>query len=125
MALSDLIKFQPATSNPGSWPLLFWPFLILLLGFGPYALAEVLDRQDQLHSLTQAVHELEPKVKWARYEQAKVYAVAMDVLHLASTDSNAARIVAEFKIHSNQAGQATATAATNAAPVNPPGIKAE
>ena len=92
----------------------FWPVMILILGLGAHAVYQVLAMQDRLASITHAVHEMDPKVRQARYEQARLQGLAGDVLKLAPTDANAARLVEEFQIHPTQ----TNTGAS-AAPVNP------
>ena len=100
----------------------FWPNLVLLFGLGIWAYYQVVSMQNQLGSINHSIIELDPKVKRAQYEQAKLYGLAKAVLQLAPSDSNAAQIVSEYNVRSTTPAQATAS--TNAPPVNIPGATA-
>jgi hypothetical protein len=114
--------------------------LIFLFGSGTLALYQVMAMEDQLDAVTQAVDQMDGKVKRAQYEKAKFYALAKDVLRLAPKDPNAAQVAAYYKFKELQAAQpalmdlsappdaamattsaaqAQLTAATNSAPVLP------
>jgi len=76
----------------------FWPVLILILGSISYSGYEVIALLEQRIAVSQAIEQMDPKVRYAKYEHGKLEALAKDILNLASTDRNAAQIVAEYKI---------------------------
>ena len=116
-----------SSAAPAPRHTLFLPILIFFLGAGALALYQVITMEDQLEDMTQAIDQMDGKVKRAEYEKSKFYAVARDVLNLAPMDTNVAPIVVDFKLRQLQAAepellpQSTSpdTAATNAAPAQP------
>jgi hypothetical protein len=111
---------------------------VLILGFGTFEVYQVMNMEDQLDEATQAVDQMDGKVKHAQSERAKFYALAKDVLLLAPKDPNAEQIAVYYKFKELQAAQpelmaqttspdsdttnatpAQPTAVTNSAPVEP------
>jgi hypothetical protein len=101
--------------------------LIFLSGAGALAFYQVKAMDDQLEDTTQAIDQMDGKVKRAEYEKSKFFAIARDVLNLAPKDPNAEPIVVDFKLQQLQTeepellAQSTSpdAAATNAAPGQP------
>jgi len=91
----------------------FWPILILILGISISAGYQIMVMQDQLNSLTQAVDQMDAKVKRAQYEKTKLYSLANDVLQLAATDPNARQIAVDFKIQQTPPPPTTESSPTN------------
>jgi hypothetical protein len=87
--------------------------LILILGSISYSGYEVIALLEQRIAVSQAIEQMDSKVRYAEYEHAKLEAVAQDILNLASTDKNAAQIVTEYKIARIEPVPSDVTAATN------------
>jgi hypothetical protein len=108
--------------NFGDVPV-FWPVLILIIGMFVSTGYQIMAMQEQLASLNQALVQMEPKVKQAQYEKAKLYKLASDILQLAATDPGAKQIAADYKIEQRAAapdasqtpGAATTPASAGAA----------
>jgi hypothetical protein len=77
---------------------LFVALLIFIIGSITYSIYQIMDSEDQLADLTRAINQLDSQVKRAQYEREKLHGLATDLLHLAPTDANAAKIVADYKI---------------------------
>jgi len=88
----------PSESSENGGNSFFWPILVLIIGTLGSAGYQVVAMEQQLGSMTDAVSQMEPKVKQAQYEKAKLYKLASDVLKLAATDANAKKIVTDYKI---------------------------
>jgi hypothetical protein len=112
--------------------------LIFFLGAGTLAIYQVMAMEDRLDEVTRAVDQIDSKVKRAQYEKNKFYSLASDILRLAPKDTNADKIVHDFKLREMQAAQPTlfnlnapttplptsiplvpSSVETNAAPVHP------
>jgi len=91
----------------------FWPVLILILGSISYSGYEVIALLEQRIAVSQAIEQMDPKIRYAEYEHAKLEALARDILSLASTNKNAAQIVTEYKITRVKPMPSDVTAATN------------
>jgi hypothetical protein len=83
----------------------FWPILILIIGALVSTTYQIVEMEDQLASITQAVGQMDPKVKQAEYEKAKLYKLASDVLQLSATDPIAKQIVTDYKIEQRAPSQ--------------------
>jgi hypothetical protein len=97
--------------NGGSGNTFFWPILILIVGSIAFNGYQIVAMQAQLDSITQAVVQMDSKVKQAAYEKNKLYKLASDILQLSATDPAAKQIVTDFKIQQNSPSSATAPAA--------------
>jgi hypothetical protein len=82
----------------GSRHTLFWPVLILMIGMGIFALYQVMSLNDQLDEVTQAVDQMDGKVKRAQYEKGKFFSIVRDVLVLAPNDPNADQLAVQLKL---------------------------
>jgi Flp pilus assembly protein TadG len=119
-----------SNSAPRSTPryTFFWPMLILLLGSGTLAFYQVQSLADQLDEVTRAVERLDPTVKHAKYEKAKFYAIARDLVRLAPKDAVAAQIVDQTGLHTLQRTNPALMSLdnpsgfTNIAPVDPAAV---
>jgi hypothetical protein len=117
---------------------LFWPFFIYLLGAGIFAAYQVMALEDQLDQLTSGIDQMDQKLSRAKYEKAKFYAIAGDVVRLSAKDPNAEEVAIHFKLHQLQSEQpilmstttpplapiaprppAPGSEMTNAAPISP------
>ncbi len=79
--------------------------LVLLFGIGTLAFYQIMVLEDRLDQVTQAVDQMDGKVKRAQYEKAKFYAIAKDVLRLAPKDPNAQQVATDFKLQQLQTMQ--------------------
>jgi hypothetical protein len=66
---------------------------------------QVMALEDQLDVLTRGIDQMDQKVSHAKYEKAKFYAIAGDVVRLSATDPNAEEVAVYFKLHQLQAQQ--------------------
>jgi hypothetical protein len=89
----------------------------LILSSITYSIYQIMDSKEQLTELARSVNRLDPQVEQARYEKEKLYGLATDILRLAPTDTNAAQIVAQYKIRQTPSAQTFME--TNAADENP------
>jgi len=79
--------------------------LVLILGFGTFEVYQVMTMEDQLDEVTQAVDQMDGKVKHAQNERAKFYSLAKAVLLLAPQDPNAEQIAIYYKFKELQDAQ--------------------
>ena len=98
--------------------------LIFLMGSGALAFYQVKTMDDQLADTTQAIDQMDGKVKRAEYEKSKFFAIARDVLNLAPKDPNVGPIVVDFKLQQLQTEvpELLAQSASNTAPEQPTAI---
>ena len=87
---------------------------IYLFGAGVFAGYQVMALEDQLDELTSGVDQLDAKVSRAKYEKAKFYAIAGDVVRLAAKDPNAEDVAIHFKLHELQTAQPILMSTTTA-----------
>ncbi len=87
---------SPGRSGPRHT--LFLPVLIFLIGAGALALYQVMAMEDELDQMTQALDKMDGRIKHAQHEKAVFYKIASDVLRLAPTDPNAAKVAVYFKL---------------------------
>jgi hypothetical protein len=83
----------------------FWPVFVFLVGSGTFALFQVFSLEDQLDELTRGIDQMDAQVSRAKYEKAKFYAIAGDVVRLSATDPNAEDVASHFRLHELQAQQ--------------------
>jgi len=79
--------------------------LIFLLGSGALTLYQVMSLEDRLDRTTQAIDNLDGKVKRAEYEKGKFFKIARGVLRLAPKDPNADQIAVYYKLKELQGAE--------------------
>jgi hypothetical protein len=113
-AASEPAPRYPRTGTAGSRHSLFWPMFVYLLGAGIFAGYQVMALEDQLDEVTRGIDQMDAKVVRAKYEKAKFYAIAGDIVRLSATDSNAEEVATHFKLHELQSAQPILMSTTTA-----------